>query len=117
MKLQTPTPINTLFRRHPNRLWVKSRSMTRLSLPLSLSDGVNGIELKKWRQIVTTCNKISLHDIAQDMDKTALMEFTIQFKLFLLGQLREIMDVEPGHLQSLMEDDRCREDRLSLLYI
>jgi hypothetical protein len=30
----------------------------------------------------------------KDVDRTALMEFTIQFKLFLLGQLQEILDTE-----------------------
>jgi hypothetical protein len=93
MKLQTPTPINTLFDDIPTDCGkIEIDDSTQLTLKSFLME--YGIELKNWRQIVTTWYKDQPYVSLKDMDKTALMEFTIQFKLFLLGQLREIMDVE-----------------------
>jgi hypothetical protein len=93
MKLQTQTPINTLFDDIPTGCGkIEIDDSTQLNLKSFMME--YGIEPKNWRQIVTTWYIDHPYVSLKDMDKTALMEFTIQFKLFLLGQLREIMDVE-----------------------
>jgi hypothetical protein len=52
------------------------------------------IDPKNWQQIVMAWYKDYSYVSLKDVDGTALMEFTIQFKLFLLGQLQEILDTE-----------------------
>jgi hypothetical protein len=52
------------------------------------------IEPKNWRQIVTVWYRDYPYVSLKEIDKMALMEFTIQFKLFLLRQLSEIIDME-----------------------
>jgi hypothetical protein len=93
MKLQTNAPINVPFDEistHDGK--IKIDESTQLILKSFLLE--YKVEPKKWRQIVTTWYRDYPYVSLEDVDNTALMEFTIHFKLFLLGQLREIMDIE-----------------------
>jgi hypothetical protein len=93
MKLHTPTPIIMTFDDIPTDLGkIKIDDPTQFILKSFLME--YGIEPKNWRQIVTTWYKEYPYVSLKDTDNTAFMEFTIRFKLFLLGQLREIMDIE-----------------------
>lgn len=53
-----------------------------------------GIEPKHWRQIVTAWYNDHPYVSLKNIDKKAFMDFTIQFKLFLLAQLQEILNAE-----------------------
>lgn len=53
-----------------------------------------GIEPKYWQQIVTAWYKDHPYVSLKDIDRKAFMDFTVHFKLFLLGQLQEIQDAE-----------------------
>jgi hypothetical protein len=93
MKLETSTPIIISFDDIPTGCGkIKIDDPTQLILKSFLIE--YGIESKNWRQIVTTWYKDYPYVSLKDIDSTAFMEFTIRFKLFLLGQLRDIMDVE-----------------------
>jgi hypothetical protein len=93
MKLQTSTPINIQFDDIPTSCDnIKIDDSTQLILKSFLLE--YGIEPKNWRQIVTAWYQDYPYVSLNDIDRTALMEFTIQFKLFLLGQLRAILEVE-----------------------
>jgi len=93
MKLQTATPINILFNDIPTDDGkIKIDHSTHLILESFLLE--YKIDPKRWQQIVTTWYKDYSYVSLKGMDRTALMEFTIQFKLFLLGQLKEILDAE-----------------------
>ena len=93
MKLQTSTPINILFEDIPTCDGkIRMDDSTQLILKSFMTE--YGIEPKNWRQIVENWYKDYSYVSLKDMDKTALMEFTVRFKLFLLDQVREIMDVE-----------------------
>jgi hypothetical protein len=93
VKLQIATPINILLDDIPtNDDKIKIDHSTQLILKSFLIE--YKIDPKNWQQIVTTWYKDYTFVSLKDMDGTALMEFTIQFKLFLLGQLQEILDAE-----------------------
>jgi hypothetical protein len=93
MKLQTVPPSNTPFDDIPvGDGKINIDDSTQLILKSFLTE--YGIEPKKWRQIITTWYQDYPYISLKDADKTALLEFTIRFKLFLLSQLREMMDVE-----------------------
>ena len=93
MKLQTSTPINIKFEDIPTCDGkIKMDDSTQLILKSFLTE--YGIEPKNWRQVVENWYKDYTYVSLNDLDKTALMEFTVRFKLFLLDQVRDIMDVE-----------------------
>jgi hypothetical protein len=93
MKLQTSTSINTLFDDiATNDGKIKIDDPTQLILKSFLME--YRIEPKNWRQIVTAWYTDYPYESLKDIDRATLMEFTIQFKLFLLGQVREIIDFE-----------------------
>ena len=93
MKLQTSNQINILFEDIPTCDGkIKMDDSTQLILKSFLTE--YGIEPKNWRQIIENWYKDYSFVSLKDMDKAALMEFTVRFKLFLLDQVREIMDVE-----------------------
>lgn len=93
MKLQIATPINKLLDDIPTSCGkIKIDDSTQLILKSFLVE--YGVEQKNWRQIVTAWYMDNPYISLKDMDKTALMEFTIQFKLFLLGRLRDILEIE-----------------------
>lgn len=93
MKVQTSTATNVLFDEIPtNAGKIEIDDSTQLVLKSFLME--YGIEPNNWRPIITTWYEDYPYVSLKDIDKTALMEFTIQFKLFLLAQLREIADRE-----------------------
>jgi hypothetical protein len=93
MKPPTSTPTIILFDDIPTTDGkIKIDDSTQLILKSFLTE--YRIEPKNWRNIVTTWYKDYPYVSLKDKDRTALMEFTIHFKLFLLGQLKEILDVE-----------------------
>jgi hypothetical protein len=93
MKLQTKAPINVFFDDILTKDGkIKIDEPTQLILKSFLLE--YKVQPNKWRQLVTIWYKNNPYVSLKDIDKTALIEFTIHFKLFLLGQLREIMDVE-----------------------
>lgn len=90
---QTSTPINTLFDDIPaDDGIITIDDHTQHILRSFLME--YRIEPKSWRQIVTAWYRDYPYVSLKEIDKMALMEFTIQFKLFLLSQLSEIIDTE-----------------------
>jgi hypothetical protein len=93
MKLQTSTPINVPLDEIPTDDGkINIDDSTQLILKSFMME--YEIKQKNWLQIVTTWYKDYPYVSLNNMDRTALMEFTIQFKLFLLGQQKEILNVE-----------------------
>jgi hypothetical protein len=93
MKLQTSSPIITVFDNIPaDKGIITIDDQTQHILRSFLME--YRIEPKNWRQIVTDWYKDCPYVSLKEIDKTALMEFTIQFKLFLLNQISEIIDTE-----------------------
>jgi hypothetical protein len=93
VKLQIATPINILLDEIPtDNGKIKIDHSTQLILKSFLME--YKIDPKNWQQIVMTWYKDYSYVSLKDVDGPALMEFTIQFKLFLLGQLQEILDAE-----------------------
>ncbi len=93
MKLQTSTPINTSIDDISNGdSKIKLDDETQFILKSFLTE--YGIEPKNWRQIISAWYKDYPYVPLKEIDKMALMEFTIQFKLFLLSQLSEILCIE-----------------------
>jgi hypothetical protein len=93
MKSQIATPIDILLDDiSTDEGKIKIDHSTQLILKSFLIE--YRIDPKIWQQIVTTWYKAYPYASLKDMDGTVLMEFTIQFKLFLLGQLQEILDTE-----------------------
>ena len=93
MRLQTSTSINIIFENIPTCDGkIKIDDSTQLILKSFLTE--YGIEPKNWRQVVENWYMDYSFVSLKDLDKTALMEFTVRFKLFLLDQVREILDIE-----------------------
>jgi hypothetical protein len=93
MKQQTSTPINTSIDDISNGdSKIKLDDETQFILKSFLTE--YGIEPKNWRQIISAWYKDYPYVPLKEIDKMALMEFTIQFKLFLLSQLSEILNIE-----------------------
>jgi hypothetical protein len=93
MKLQTATPINTLFDDIPTGEGkITIDHSTQRILESFLTE--YRVDPKNWQQVVTSWYEDYPYVSLEDMDGSALMEFTIHFKLFLLGQLQEILDAE-----------------------
>ncbi len=93
MKQQTSTPINTsLDDIRIGDSKIKLDDETQFILKSFLTE--YEIEPKNWRQIISTWYKDYPYVPLKEIDKMALMEFTIQFKLFLLSQLSEILYLE-----------------------
>jgi hypothetical protein len=93
MKSQMKTPINIIFNGIPtNDGEIEIDYSTQPILKSFLME--YRIEPKNWQKIVTAWYKDNPYVSLKDIDRTAFMEFTIQFKLFLLSQVREIQDEE-----------------------
>jgi hypothetical protein len=93
MKPQMKTPINILFREiQTNDGKIEIDYSTEPILKSFLME--YGIEPKHWQQIVAAWYKNNPYVSLKDIDGKVFMEFTIQFKIFLLGKLQEIQNAE-----------------------
>lgn len=93
MKQQISTPVNTSLDVIPiGDSKIKLDDETQFILKSFLTE--YRIEPKNWRQIVSAWYKDYPYVPLKEIDKMAMMEFTIQFKLFLLSQLSEILHIE-----------------------
>jgi hypothetical protein len=93
MKPQMKTPISILFSDiQTNDGKIEIDYSTEPILKSFLME--YGIEPKHWQQIVTTWYKDHPYVSLKDIDRKVFMDFTIHFKLFLLGQLHEILNAE-----------------------
>jgi hypothetical protein len=93
MKLRTATPISVSLDEIPTDDGkINLDDSTQLILKSFLME--YKVEPKNWKNIITAWYKNYPYVSVEDIDQRALMEFTIQFKIFLIGQVREIYDTE-----------------------
>jgi hypothetical protein len=93
MKLKMKTPINIIFNDIPTDDGKIEIDYSTQSILKSFLTEYR-IEPEHWQQIIVAWYKDQPYMPLKDMDRTAFLEFTIQFKLFLLGQLQEILRAE-----------------------